>query len=296
MTPLRQRMHDALVLHGKAARTQDAYIEAVARLARYYRRSPDRLNNEQVQQYLLHLLQTRCLSRSTVNQAGCAFRFFYGTAGLAGELAHAAVRLSATRAESHGDAGYPGRGARALRAAVSCHARIEPRAGAGLARYRCVPHGCARRRASAMRRLWPPAVALAFVPQPSLPALPEAGRRRVAPGAHRRTAQRAVCAPGLHAATRDQPAGALAFALGVRDDVGVHGGHAHRVRGQRALARRAGRLHAGAAHVVAGFAAAHPCACAHCVRCVGRRRTLAAAGALGALPVSGARVVQGVRG
>ncbi len=86
MTPLRQRMHDALVLHGKAARTQDAYIEAVARLARYYRRSPDRLNNEQVQQYLLHLLQTRCLSRSTVNQAGCAFRFFYGTVlGHAGE-------------------------------------------------------------------------------------------------------------------------------------------------------------------------------------------------------------------
>ncbi len=79
MTALRQRMHDALVLHGKAARTQDAYIDAVARLARHYRRSPDRLSNEQVQQYLLHLVQTRRLSRSTVNQAGCAFRFFYGT-------------------------------------------------------------------------------------------------------------------------------------------------------------------------------------------------------------------------
>jgi hypothetical protein len=65
MTPLRRRMLDALVLHGKAKRTQTTH------------RSPsqgwrgtgaaDRLNNEQVQQYLLHLLQTRCLSRSTVN-------------------------------------------------------------------------------------------------------------------------------------------------------------------------------------------------------------------------------------
>jgi hypothetical protein len=31
MTPLRQRMLDALVLRGMAARTQEAYIDAVAR-------------------------------------------------------------------------------------------------------------------------------------------------------------------------------------------------------------------------------------------------------------------------
>ena len=79
MTPLRQRMLDALVLHGKAARTQEAYIEAVAKLARHYRCSPDRLSDGQVQQYLLHLVQARHLARSSVNQAGCAFRFFYGT-------------------------------------------------------------------------------------------------------------------------------------------------------------------------------------------------------------------------
>ena len=51
MTPLRQRMLDALVLRGRSQRTQEAYVEAVARLALHYRRSPDVLSAEQVQQY-----------------------------------------------------------------------------------------------------------------------------------------------------------------------------------------------------------------------------------------------------
>jgi integrase/recombinase XerD len=86
MTPLRQRMLDALELRGMAGRTQKAYIDAVARLARHYRRSPDRLTAEQVQAYLLHLLRERRLSRSSVNQYSCAYRFFYGAVlGLDGE-------------------------------------------------------------------------------------------------------------------------------------------------------------------------------------------------------------------
>src|SRR5262245_21198514 len=79
MTPLRQRMLDALLLRGMAIRTQEAYIDDVARLARHYRRSPDVLTADEVQEYRLHLLLDRRLSRSSVNQYGCAFRFFYGT-------------------------------------------------------------------------------------------------------------------------------------------------------------------------------------------------------------------------
>lgn len=79
MTPLRQRMLDALTLRGMAYRTQEAYVDAVARLARHYGCGPDKLTAEQVQQYLLHLLRERHLSRSSVNQYGCAFRFLYGT-------------------------------------------------------------------------------------------------------------------------------------------------------------------------------------------------------------------------
>ncbi len=78
MTPLRRRMLDALVLHGKAKRTQEAYISAVAQLARHYRRSPDTLSGAEIEAYLLHLLRERGLTRSTVNQAGCAINFLFG--------------------------------------------------------------------------------------------------------------------------------------------------------------------------------------------------------------------------
>jgi integrase/recombinase XerD len=86
MTPLRMKMLDALMLRGMAGRTQEAYIDAVARLARHYGRGPERLSAQEVQQYLLHLLRERHLARSSVNQYGCAYRFLYGTVlGLDGE-------------------------------------------------------------------------------------------------------------------------------------------------------------------------------------------------------------------
>ncbi|MCE4540804.1 site-specific integrase [Pelomonas sp. P7] len=79
ISPLRQRMLDALQLRGMAVRTQESYIDAVARLARHYDRSPALLSADEVQAYLLYLLRERHLSRSSVNQYGCAFRFLYGT-------------------------------------------------------------------------------------------------------------------------------------------------------------------------------------------------------------------------
>ena len=79
MTALRQRMLDALELRGMAVRTQEAYIDAVARLGRHFGRSPALLSGDEVQGYLLHLLRDRHLARSSVNQYGCAFRFLYGT-------------------------------------------------------------------------------------------------------------------------------------------------------------------------------------------------------------------------
>ncbi len=75
MTPLRQRMIDAMVLRGFAARTQETYLTAVGQLARHHHRSPELLSDEQIQGYLLHLLQERHRSRSTVNITACAMRF-----------------------------------------------------------------------------------------------------------------------------------------------------------------------------------------------------------------------------
>jgi integrase/recombinase XerD len=79
MSPLRQRMIDAMQLRGMADRTQQGYVRAVIGLSRHYGCSPDQLDSERVQSYLLHLIRERGLSRSSVNQAGCAFRFLYGT-------------------------------------------------------------------------------------------------------------------------------------------------------------------------------------------------------------------------
>jgi integrase/recombinase XerD len=79
MTPLRQRMLDAMQLRGLAARTRQAYVDAVAALARHYGRSPEELDQAQVQDYLIYLIRDRALATSSVNQAGSAFRFLYGT-------------------------------------------------------------------------------------------------------------------------------------------------------------------------------------------------------------------------
>jgi len=77
MTALREQMRDAMVVRGFALRTQQAYIEVVGRLARYYRCSPDQLSATQVEAWLLHLIKDRKLSFSTVNQAAGACRFFF---------------------------------------------------------------------------------------------------------------------------------------------------------------------------------------------------------------------------
>lgn len=75
MTPLRKRMLDAMILRGFAQHTQDTYLGAVMRLSQHYNCSPDKLSDDQIQAYLLHLLQERQRARSTVNLTSCAVRF-----------------------------------------------------------------------------------------------------------------------------------------------------------------------------------------------------------------------------
>lgn len=79
MTPLRQRMLDAMTVRGLAERTQECYAEAVSRMARHYRRSPELLSPQEVEAYLLHLVKDRKLSYSSVNHAASASRFLFET-------------------------------------------------------------------------------------------------------------------------------------------------------------------------------------------------------------------------
>ena len=77
MTELRTRMVRDMTVRGFAPRTHEAYLHAVIGLARYYRRSPAAITNDEVQSYLAHLVQERKLSWSTCAQAAHAFRFLY---------------------------------------------------------------------------------------------------------------------------------------------------------------------------------------------------------------------------
>lgn len=77
MTPLRQRMTEELQLRGYAERTVEAYVRAVAQLAQFYRRSPDRLSEEEVRDYLVWLSQVQKVARGTHTIALCGIKFFY---------------------------------------------------------------------------------------------------------------------------------------------------------------------------------------------------------------------------
>ena len=77
MTPLRQRMIDAMVLRGLSPRTRESYADAIYGMAKHYRRDPAQYSAQEVEAYLLHLSNARHLSYSTMNQAACAARFLY---------------------------------------------------------------------------------------------------------------------------------------------------------------------------------------------------------------------------
>lgn len=79
MTRLRSKMIDALIVRGRAPETLRAYLHAVEGLAKHYRRSPDRIDEEEVQAYLVSLVRNRQFSYSTMNVAVQGLRFFYHT-------------------------------------------------------------------------------------------------------------------------------------------------------------------------------------------------------------------------
>ena len=77
MGQLRQRMTEDLQLRGLSTRTQEAYVQAVAQLARHYNCPPDRISEEQLRQYFLYLKNVKQYSRSSSTIALCAIKFFF---------------------------------------------------------------------------------------------------------------------------------------------------------------------------------------------------------------------------
>lgn len=79
MTPLRQRMIEDMQLRNLAPVTQRNYIAHVATYAKFFRTSPEALDQEAVREYLLYLLHERKLSPEGVNQQVSALKFLYLT-------------------------------------------------------------------------------------------------------------------------------------------------------------------------------------------------------------------------
>lgn len=74
---LRTRFADHLTVLRKAPKTKEAYLRAVSGLAGYFRCSPDRLTNEQIQEYLRYLIEERKLSWSSCNVVLSGLVCFY---------------------------------------------------------------------------------------------------------------------------------------------------------------------------------------------------------------------------
>ncbi len=78
MTLLRQKLIDEIQLRGFSINTQDSYVRSVAGLAQFYHRSPDKIADDEIKVYLLHLLRIKKLAVSSIIVAVSALRFFFG--------------------------------------------------------------------------------------------------------------------------------------------------------------------------------------------------------------------------
>jgi integrase/recombinase XerD len=77
MTTLRQNFIRELVIRGMSPRTVDAYVKAVAAVAKHYHQPPDQLSDEQLKNYLFYLAAERKLAAGSLNVAVSGMRAFY---------------------------------------------------------------------------------------------------------------------------------------------------------------------------------------------------------------------------
>ncbi|HEY5866673.1 MAG TPA: site-specific integrase [Candidatus Tectomicrobia bacterium] len=76
MTPLRQQMLTALHLSGKSERTQETYVREVRLLAQFYHKAPDRIAEQELQQYFLHRKNVDGLAPASMRLCYSGIRFF----------------------------------------------------------------------------------------------------------------------------------------------------------------------------------------------------------------------------
>jgi integrase/recombinase XerD len=93
MSVLREKMIQELRLKRMSEKTIKNYVLYVKQLAKYYKRSPDKINREEVKKFLHHLQVEKQLSPNTLNIAYCAIRFFYMNVIQAGWVVNGIARF-----------------------------------------------------------------------------------------------------------------------------------------------------------------------------------------------------------
>ena len=70
-------MIEEMKLRNFSAATQESYVYAVSRLARYHNKSPDQLSKQDIRAFLVHLTMERKLSPNSLTGYCSGLRFFY---------------------------------------------------------------------------------------------------------------------------------------------------------------------------------------------------------------------------
>ena len=79
MTALRQRMIEDLQLAGMGKRTQECYIRSVRQLAEHFGKSPDKIDEEEIRSYFLHVKNEKKWARATCTIARSNSSCFQGS-------------------------------------------------------------------------------------------------------------------------------------------------------------------------------------------------------------------------
>ena len=75
MTPLRKRFSEDLKLAGYSKRTQESYIYSVSKLAQYFGKSPTKISNEELRQFLLYHKDKYAANTTTMALCGIKLLF-----------------------------------------------------------------------------------------------------------------------------------------------------------------------------------------------------------------------------
>ncbi len=79
MSHLYQKFYEDLKLTGKSDRTIQTYEKHLQKIERFYNKSPEQINEEELRKYLLAMKDVKHYSEAFFKQAISSFRFFYGT-------------------------------------------------------------------------------------------------------------------------------------------------------------------------------------------------------------------------